>query len=88
MIAHASATNQMEILAEALNNFKCYKDEDVERFLKEQAIEFEKKGLSTTYLVLDEKELANRRYKVEAFFHYVIKPFRFKTALAKASEKE
>lgn len=37
-----------------LSNFSCKKNSDVERFLKEQAIDFTKKNQSVTYLVFSE----------------------------------
>ena len=40
-----------EALHEILSEFSCEKNSDVERFLKEQSIEFTKKNQSVTYLV-------------------------------------
>lgn len=44
-----------EKLRELLSEFSCEKNADVERFLKEQFIEFTKKHQSVTYLVFSNK---------------------------------
>ncbi|MDO4523003.1 MAG: GNAT family acetyltransferase [Eubacteriales bacterium] len=41
-----------DALREVLSEFSCEKNPDVEKFLKEQAIEFTKKNQSVTYIVL------------------------------------
>ena len=58
-----------EKLKEILSEFSCYKNPDVERFLKEQAITFTKKNQSVTYLVFsrDAKTLLG-------YFTLAIKP--------------
>lgn len=44
----------VENITEALSHFKCkFDNEDLERFLKEKAIEFEERNLTRTYLVCD-----------------------------------
>lgn len=43
-----------DMLKTVLSNFSCPKNFDVERFLKEQAIDFTKKNQSVTYLVFSE----------------------------------
>lgn len=43
-----------DMLKTVLSNFSCPKNSDVERFLKEQAIDFTKKNQSVTYLVFSE----------------------------------
>jgi hypothetical protein len=45
---------------EAVSTFKCSKDNEIERFLYEKALAFERKAKSRTYLILDGKELYNK----------------------------
>lgn len=46
-----------KIEKEILSKFKSLNNSDVEKFLKKNAIEFEKKSISTTYLVFNENNL-------------------------------
>jgi len=50
---------------ELISIFVCGKDSDVENFLKERAIAFERMGKSRTFLVFDEDE---EEFKVLAYF--------------------
>ena len=47
-------------LLELLSSFSCEKDEDIEYFLHNRAIEFEKLSKARTYLVLDQEQLENK----------------------------
>ena len=47
-------------LIELLSSFSCEKDEDIEYFLHNRAIEFEKLSKARTYLVLDQEQLKNK----------------------------
>lgn len=47
-------------LSELLSSFSCEKDEDIEYFLHNRSIEFEKLSKARTYLVLDKKQLENK----------------------------
>ena len=49
-----------EELRKILSEFSCDKNSDVERFLKEQSIEFTKKNQSVTYLVFTNADVALR----------------------------
>lgn len=50
MIGHGT---DMELLEQRLKEFRCSRDEQLEKFIHEQAVFFEKKGYGRTYLVLD-----------------------------------
>ena len=39
-----------------INQFKCTLDPDIESFLKNKAVDFEKRRLSSTYLIFDEEK--------------------------------
>lgn len=56
-------------LYDLLSEFSCEKNPDVERFLKEQSIEFTKKNQSVTYLVF-----ANEDAALVGYFTLAIKP--------------
>lgn len=58
-----------EELCKILSEFSCKKNSDVERFLKEQSIEFTKKNQSVTYLVF-----ANQDAALVGYFTIAIKP--------------
>lgn len=46
-----------------LSSFKCSRDTDVENFLKNKSIRFEKSDVSRTFLILDECNLMNEENK-------------------------
>lgn len=54
-----------------LSSFSCAKDHDIESFLKEKAIEFEKLAKSRTYIVFDEQELTEKRLSELTIYGYV-----------------
>lgn len=56
-------------LKQILSEFSCDKNLDVERFLKQQAIEFTKKNQSVTYLVFENENAA-----LVGYFTITIKP--------------
>lgn len=56
-----------EALRGILSEFSCEKNSDVERFLKEQSIEFTKKNQSVTYLVFANEDAAYFGAVVEDF---------------------
>ena len=58
-----------EELQQILSEFSCEKNSDVERFLKEQSIEFTKKNQSVTYLVF-----TNQDAQLVGYFTLAIKP--------------
>ena len=53
--------NELEKL---LSSFSCKKDEDIEYFLQNRAIEFEKLSKARTYLVFDQDELEMNDSKI------------------------
>ena len=58
-----------EQLRQVLSEFLCFKNTDVERFLKEQSIDFTKKNQSVTYLVF-----SNEDAELVGYFTITIKP--------------
>lgn len=55
-------------LLDALSNFKCSQDSDIETFLNKDAIQYLERGWCNVYLILDEKSFLNGKLKVEAYF--------------------
>ena len=58
-----------EVLHQILSDFSCGRNPDVERFRKEQAIEFTKKNQSVTYLVF-----SNMEAELVGYFTIAVKP--------------
>lgn len=54
---------------ESIANFYCDKDNDIEAFLKERAVIFEKLGKARTFIVLDEDVLENE-IKILGYFAF------------------
>lgn len=51
-----------------MNEFRCYKDDDVEQFLRKQAIDFVKQEICSVYLFLDSALFDKKIVSVEAYF--------------------
>ena len=64
----------VEMLRLAIADFACPVNPDVQRFLREQAIEFTKRKQSVTYLVLEKKTK-----RIVAYFTLAIKPISVNT---------
>ena len=58
-----------DVVQSVLSDFYCYKNRDVESFLKEQAVNFTKKNQSVTYVVLSKQDLG-----IMGYFTLAIKP--------------
>ena len=65
-----------EVVSEVFSTFECKQDSDIELFLTEKAILFDKKGKSKTHLLLDEDELMSGNIKVAAYFSIAIQSLR------------
>lgn len=64
----AAAQQALGQLTAALNLFRCLKDADIETFLHDKAIDFEKRGYCTVYLILDESAFNRGDISVQAYF--------------------
>ncbi len=58
----------MDKLNSMLNRFVCNKDQDIEHFLKDKAIEFLENKLASTYLIMYEENINNGNYEIEGYF--------------------
>lgn len=64
----ASEQQADNLLAEALDMFRCYRDLDIEQFLRKKAIDFEKRGYCTVYLILNEEAFDRGQIVIIAYF--------------------
>lgn len=55
-------------IQEVISTFVCNKDKDIEIFLKEKAISFEKVSKSRTYFIVDEETLEAGEFNILAYF--------------------
>lgn len=67
-----------EWLKKLFSEFKCSLDSDVEFFLKNTAIEWEKTKKSRTFLYFDDKKLQQEQYEIDGFFSLALKAFYLK----------
>lgn len=58
----------MDHLSDALDRFRCYKDLDIEDFLRTKAFSFLERGWCSVYLIVDEKAFDAGKIKVDAYF--------------------
>ena len=64
----------------ALKNFICIYDEDVQKFLNENALKYEKRNWGRTYLVLNmplDEFLNDENSKIEGYFTLNLKAINF-----------
>ena len=58
----------MDHLSDALDCFRCYKDIDIESFLRTKAVTFMERGWCSVYLIVDEAAFDVGKIKVDAYF--------------------
>jgi len=57
-----------EKVSEVISVFKCKKDPDIENFIKDKAIIYERKAKSRTYLIFDEEAILAGEFRLLAYF--------------------
>ena len=62
-------------LKELFSEFKCSLDCDVELFLKNNAIEWERTKKARTFLYFDDKKVAKEQIEIDGFFTLALKSF-------------
>lgn len=60
-----------ELLRKFLSSFLCKKDHDIEMFLHERAVDFERLSKSRTYLICDEEELREKTLENVTIYGYI-----------------
>lgn len=68
MIERVSDIGKLSRLSDALDSFRCCKDEDIETFLRQKAFTFLERGWCSVYLIVDEAAFDKGEIKVEAYF--------------------
>ena len=71
----------------AIGNFTC-RDKNVESFLKEKAVDFDKRNVSRTYVMLKHEALMNREFIIAAYFTASIKTLNFGPNVSKRMKKD
>lgn len=84
----ASIGDYKDALIEALLRFKCCKDYDVQSFLNSKAIDFEKRGWATTYLILSKEEFDKGSLFIEGYFSLTHKAVVFDNSVSLSSRKK
>jgi len=78
-------TNQEIKVIEAINKFNC-QDKEVEKFLKEKALEFDRRNKSRTYLIVDVENF--EEYKILAYFTLTMKSLKLNPVVSKSKIKK
>lgn len=55
-------------LNKSFQKFSCQRETDLENFLQDKAILYEKTGFGKTFLILDSEELNNKNFVIAAYF--------------------
>jgi hypothetical protein len=72
---------------EVLSLFFCPKNSDVETFLRDKAITFEKASRARTYLILDEEALTDGKINIIAYFTVSMKALNLREGISKNVRK-
>ncbi len=76
-----------ETFANEVSSFSCERNHELENFLKNQAIEFEKKNLARTFLVLDDDSLSVAKIQINGYFSLSVKSILFSEEVSKTKRK-
>ena len=74
-------------MREVLSLFFCPKNSDVETFLRDKAITFEKASRARTYLILDEEALTDGKINIIAYFTVSMKALNLREGISKNVRK-
>ena len=74
-------------MREVLSLFFCTKNSDVETFLRDKAITFEKASRARTYLILDEEALTDGKINIIAYFTVSMKALNLREGISKNVRK-
>jgi hypothetical protein len=79
-------TNQEQKILTAIQNFSC-RDKGVEDFLKNKAIDFDKRHKSRTYLIIDTERYDYDEFVILGYYTLTIKTLEFSETLSKSTIK-
>ena len=82
-----SADSDESGVSKDLSTFKCERDSDVERFLKEGAIPFEKAHKSRTYIVVRRDSARERELKILAYFSIALSNMKIRDTVSRSRRK-
>lgn len=71
-----------------MDAFRNIKDNDVENFLRNKAVNFEERHWCNTYLIVDMEKIINRALKVEGFFTLSHSVFEISPTVSKSRKKK
>lgn len=74
-------------LQRAISLFKCIKDDDIQEFLHNKAIEFEDREQCRVYLILDEDKFDSGEISVQAYFTLSHRSLRYNDGVSKSKIK-
>lgn len=84
----ASKEGYKDALLEALLDFRCNKDLDVQDFLNNKAITFELRGWASTYLCLSQEALSHGVISIEGYFSLTHKAVVFDDDVSLSARKK
>ena len=71
-----------------LSNFYCTKDEDVQPFLRERAVIYERKHKARTYLIVNSEELEAGTLQILAYFSVALKVIQIADTVTRSKAKK
>lgn len=84
----SSRQHAEDLLTKALNSFECRKEADIENFLRTKAIEFEKRGYCSVYLLLDKEAFSHGIISIQAYFTLSHKFISFSSNVSKTTKNK
>ena len=83
-----SADPDESVISKDLTSFKCRRDSDIERFLKEKAVPFEKAHKSRTYIVVKRESVGERELEILAYFSIALSSMKIKDTVSRTKRKK
>ncbi|HHW37975.1 MAG TPA: hypothetical protein GXX18_12140 [Bacillales bacterium] len=83
LIEEANGNEEEDEIEGYLSSFSCQKNKDVESFLRNKALDNEKRSMTRTSLVIDEEN----NNEIIGYFTLLVKPFEFVEDVSKGSRK-
>lgn len=76
-------------LSESLRQFKCAKDNEIQTFLQEKAIQYEERGWCSTYVLVNENKLEKEKQLfIEGYFSLSNKVIELSSSISKRKKKK
>lgn len=71
-----------------MSSFRCRFDSDVERFIKEKAIPFEKAHRSRTYIVVNRESAAEKELEIMGYFSIALSNMKIKDTVSRSQRRK